>query len=50
MNSVVYSLISYTVEHHHLGKEVKKKHYELYTVVGCSEELKATNTPRLTEN
>jgi len=24
MNSVVYSLISYTVEHHHFGKKGKK--------------------------
>jgi len=50
MNAVVYSLISYTVEHHHFGKEVRKEHSELYTVAGCSDELKATITPRLTEN
>jgi hypothetical protein len=39
-----YSLISRTSEQHHFGKEVKKKeHSELYTVAGCSDELKATS-------
>jgi hypothetical protein len=49
MNAVVYPLISYTVEHHNFGKEVRKEHSELYTVAGCSDELKANITPLLTE-
>jgi hypothetical protein len=50
MIAVVYSLISYTVEHHNFGKGVRKEHSELYTVAGCSHELKANIRPRLTEN
>jgi len=50
MNATVYSLISCTAEHNHFSKKVRKEHSELNTVGGCSDELKATITPRLTEN
>jgi hypothetical protein len=51
MYAVFDSLVYYAVQHHHLGKEVRREHSELYTVAGCSDELKAIITPRQnTEN
>jgi hypothetical protein len=50
MYAVVYFLISSTVQHRHFGKEERKEHSELCTVAGCSNEMKATITPRFTEN